>query len=73
MGIQSLDSRFHVKEKRLFYYLADESNSRNIGDICKALHTTPKTLLMTNHTMQQKIDAYYKEYVAWCVSLGIEP
>jgi hypothetical protein len=73
MKHKTLDEMLNAKEKRLFYYLADESNSRTIGHICKALHTTPSTLLKTKNSMYQKITEWEKDYAKWCKSIGIEP
>ncbi|NLB52066.1 MAG: hypothetical protein GX808_03915 [Syntrophomonadaceae bacterium] len=54
MKHKTLDEMLNAKEKRLFYYLADESNSRTIGHICKALHTTPSTLLKTKNSKRRR-------------------
>lgn len=46
----------NAKERRLYDYLSDPNNSRNIGDICRALHTTPWTLLYkTKPNMDRKL------------------
>jgi hypothetical protein len=56
--------RLNKKEQRLLAYLLDESKSKNIGDICKALKTTPITLCTkTKPQLERKIDAVGSE--AW--------
>ncbi|WP_409175498.1 hypothetical protein [Brevibacillus fortis] len=45
------------KEKDLLAYLLDDENSKNIGDICKALRTTPRTLIgETKPSLVRKLD-----------------
>lgn len=45
------------KEKDLLAYLLDDEKSKNIGDICKALRTTPRTLLAkTKPSLDRKLD-----------------
>ncbi|AJS59868.1 hypothetical protein [Paenibacillus sp. IHBB 10380] len=45
------------KEQRLLAYLLEEGNSRKIGDVCKALKTTPRTLLYkTQRSLNKKLD-----------------
>ncbi len=45
------------KEKDLLAYLLDEKKSKNIGDICRALRTTPRTLLgKTKPSLDSKLD-----------------
>ncbi|MED1948975.1 hypothetical protein [Brevibacillus centrosporus] len=45
------------KEKDLLAYLLDDEKSKNIGDICKALRTTPRTLLgKTKPSLNRKLD-----------------
>ena len=53
--------KLNKKEQRLFNYLLDETNSMNIGDICKALHTTVYTLLAKT---EPRVRQYIKEYRA---------
>lgn len=70
----SLFDRLNKKERRLFDYLLDENNSRKIGDICKALHTTSWTLLSkTQPNLERKCDEFNAEYLKWCEEIGIEP
>ncbi|WP_342435934.1 hypothetical protein NSS79_20645 [Paenibacillus sp. FSL L8-0436] len=50
--------RLNKKEQRLLAYLLDDSKSKNIGDICRALKTTAWTLLSkTKPELERKIDA----------------
>lgn len=66
--------KFTAKEQRYVDYMANESNSRNIGDICRALHTTPRTLLgKTAPEVDRKIATYEKDYKKWCWEIGINP
>ena len=45
------------KEKDLLAYLLDDEKSKNIGDICRALRTTPRTLLgKTKPSLNRKLD-----------------
>lgn len=45
------------KEKDLLAYLLDDEKSKNIGDICRALRTTPRTLLgKTKPSLNKKLD-----------------
>ena|GEM_PF-4128987 len=45
------------KEQRLLAYLLDDDNSRKIGDVCKALKTTARTLLYkTQPSLNKKLD-----------------
>lgn len=45
------------KEQRLFAYLLDDNNSKNVGNICKALKTTPMTLIgKTKPSLDKKLD-----------------
>lgn len=45
------------KEKDLLAYLLDHENSKNIGDICRALRTTPRTLIgKTKPSLDRKLD-----------------
>lgn len=45
------------KEQRLFAYLLNDNNSKNVGDICKALKTTPMTLIgKTKPSLDMKLD-----------------
>ncbi|MEK3867975.1 hypothetical protein MHH60_31445 [Paenibacillus sp. FSL H7-0716] len=56
--------RLNKKEQRLLAYLLDDSKSKNIGDICKALKTTARTLIgKTKPDLERKIDAVGSE--AW--------
>lgn len=56
--------RLNKKEQRLLAYLLDDSKSKNIGDICRALKTTAWTLLSkTKPELERKIDAVGSE--AW--------
>ncbi|MEK4882653.1 MULTISPECIES: hypothetical protein [Paenibacillus] len=56
--------RLNKKEQRLLAYLLDDSKSKNIGDICRALKTTAWTLLgKTKPELERKIDAVGSE--AW--------
>jgi len=69
--IKTLNERLSVKEFKLFMYLAVESNSRNIGDICKALHTTPLTLLSkTKPNMERKFEEFERDYKKWLEENG---
>jgi hypothetical protein len=46
-----------AKEKALLAYLLDDSKSRNIGDMCRALKTTARTLLSkTQPELTKKLD-----------------
>lgn len=56
--------RLNKKEQRLLAYLLDDSKSKNIGDICRALKTTARTLIgKTKPDLERKIDAVGSE--AW--------
>lgn len=56
--------RLNKKEQRLLAYLLDDSKSKNIGDICRALKTTARTLISrTKPELEKKIDAVGSE--AW--------
>jgi len=44
------------KEKDLLAYLLDDEKSKNIGDICRALRTTPRTFLgKTKPSLNRKL------------------
>ncbi|NOU82517.1 hypothetical protein GC101_26995 [Paenibacillus sp. LMG 31459] len=50
--------RLNKKEQRLLAYLLDDSKSRRVGDIRKALKTTSRTLLgKTRPELEKKIGA----------------
>jgi hypothetical protein len=56
--------RLNKKEQRLLAYLLDDSKSKNIGDICRALKTTARTLIgKTKPDLERKIDVVGSE--AW--------
>ncbi|MEK5028715.1 hypothetical protein [Paenibacillus sp. FSL M7-1046] len=56
--------RLNIKEQRLLAYLLDDSKSKNIGEICRALKTTAWTLLSkTKPELERKIEAVGSE--AW--------
>lgn len=56
--------RLNKKEQRLLAYLLDDSKSKIIRDMCKALKTTTWTLLSkTKPELERKIDAVGSE--AW--------
>ncbi|MFF2016237.1 hypothetical protein [Paenibacillus sp. NPDC058177] len=56
--------RLNKKEQRLLAYLLDDCKSKNIGDICRALNTTARTLIgKTKPELERKIDAVGTE--AW--------
>jgi hypothetical protein len=62
----------NTKEQRLFDYISNEDNSRNVGDICRALHTTPYTLLSkTLPGMKAKIAEWQQQYDVWAKDLGL--
>ena len=74
MGIlKTLSQRFNKKEQRLFDYLADENNSKRIGDICKACHTTVFTLFKTQENMERKCEEFHQDYLQFCKEIGIDP
>lgn len=54
--------RLNMKEQRLLAYLLDDSKSKKIGDICRALKTTARTLIgKTKPNLERKIDAVGSE------------
>lgn len=54
--------RLNKKEQRLLAYLLDDSKSKKIGDICRAIKTTAWTLLSkTKPNLERKIDAVGSE------------
>ncbi|MFF2907932.1 hypothetical protein [Paenibacillus sp. NPDC057934] len=56
--------RLSKKGHRLLAYLLDDSKSENIGHICKALNTMPRTLIgKTKPGLVRKIDTVGAE--AW--------
>ena len=66
--------KFTAKEQRYIDYISNESNSRVIGDMCKALHTTVRTLFgRTIPGAEKKITAYEQAVRECFRELGIEP
>lgn len=63
--------KFTAKEKRLFDYRCDENSSPIIGDICKALHTTVRTLFKTWESLDRKIAEWSEQHEKWVDYWGL--